>query len=214
MQDLRPCFEWLTIHDILNIVFFQDRSARSAFRNFFFDFVEMVTVISGIISLNYILAIDFKENLVKKDTPLKNVGRPSGRFMGLDIGEKTIGIAFSDELGYTAQPFDTLQRKNLSSDLAAIGKLVEEQNVSTIVIGLPKNMNGTLGRQARLVTAFSKKLEQAVKLPLLLWDERLSTVAANRVLLEADMSRVKRKKHVDKLAAAIILQGFLDSDKT
>ncbi len=148
---------------------------------------------------------------MEKDTPLKSIKQLPGRFMGLDIGEKTIGIAFSDELGYTAQPFDTIKRKNLSLDLEAIGKLIDNKNISTVVVGLPKNMNGTLGRQARLVTAFSKKLEQAVKVPLVFWDERLSSVAANRVLLQADVSRSKRKKHVDKLAAAIILQGFLDS---
>ena len=131
--------------------------------------------------------------------------------MGLDIGEKRIGIAVSDELHFTAQPFDTLARKNLASDLRSLSRIVEQNGIKAIVIGLPKNMNGTLGPQAQSVMDFSEKLKKTVDIPLIFWDERLSTVAADRVLLEADLSREKRKKYIDKVAATIILQGYLDS---
>ena len=132
--------------------------------------------------------------------------------MGLDVGEKTIGIALSDELGFTAQPYRTLKRKGEEEDLRAIGTLMDERGVSTVVVGLPKNMDGSIGRQARRVEAFAERIEAALRVPVVRWDERLSTVAAERVLIQADMSRAKRKKHVDKLAAAVILQGYLDSD--
>ena len=131
--------------------------------------------------------------------------------MGLDVGEKTIGIALSDELGFTAQPYRTLKRKGLEEDLRAIRTLLDERGVSTVVVGLPKNMDGSIGRQARKVAAFSERIEAALDVSVVHWDERLSTVAAERVLIQADMSRAKRKKHVDKLAAAVILQGYLDS---
>ena len=130
--------------------------------------------------------------------------------MGLDVGEKTLGVAIGDELGWTAQPYGTIRRGNLPQDLAALRRLVAEHRVSAIVVGLPKDMRGTLGRQARLVMAFADRIEAEVGVPVTLWDERLTTVAAERVLLEANLSRVKRKKQVDKIAAALILQGFLD----
>ncbi len=136
----------------------------------------------------------------------------SGRIMGLDVGEKTIGIALSDELGFTAQPYQTLKRKGEGEDLRAIRILLAEREISTVVVGLPKNMDGSIGRQARRVAAFAEKIETALDVPVVHWDERLSTVAAERVLIQADLSRAKRKKHVDKLAAAVILQGYLDSD--
>lgn len=135
----------------------------------------------------------------------------SGRVMGLDVGEKTIGIALSDELGLTAQPYQTLKRKGDEEDLRAIRGIVAEQGVSEVVVGLPRNMDGTIGRQARRVMAFAEKIEAALRLPVAHQDERLSTVAAQRVLLEADMSRAKRKKHVDKVAAVLILQCYLDA---
>ena len=136
----------------------------------------------------------------------------SGRIMGLDVGEKTIGIALSDELGFTAQPFQTLKRKGDGEDLRAIRTLLEERGISRVVVGLPKNMDGSIGRQARRVAAFAEKIEKALGVPVVHWDERLSTVAAERVLIQADLSRAKRKKHVDKLAATVILQGYLDLD--
>ena len=136
----------------------------------------------------------------------------SGRIMGLDVGEKTIGIALSDELGFTAQPYETLKRKGDDEDLRVLRTLLEEREISTVVVGLPKNMDGSIGRQARRVAAFAEKIETVLDVPVVHWDERLSTVAAERVLIQADLSRAKRKKHVDKLAAAVILQGYLDSD--
>lgn len=132
------------------------------------------------------------------------------RILGLDVGDKTIGIAVSDERGRIALGLTTLQRKSLRDDLQFLQRLVEEYQAGEIVIGLPKNMNGTIGRQGEKVQAFAEKVRAALALPLALWDERLSTVAAERTLLEANLSRKKRKQVVDKLAAVLILQGYLD----
>ena len=133
------------------------------------------------------------------------------RQMGLDVGEKTIGVAISDELGWTAQPLKTLRNKKRIQDLEKIKEIVEEYRISSIVVGLPLLMSGVEGSQARRVKAFASQLEKMVDVPVLFWDERFSTVAAERILIEADLSREKRKKQVDKIAAAIILQGYLDS---
>ena len=132
--------------------------------------------------------------------------------MGLDVGDKTIGIALSDELGLTAQPFKTLKRKGDAEALRAIRHIVDERGISAVIVGLPKNMDGTIGRQARRVMVFAERIEAKLDVPVIHWDERLSTVAAERILIQADVSRAKRKEHVDKLAAAVILQGYLDSD--
>ena len=134
--------------------------------------------------------------------------------MGLDVGEKTIGIALSDELGLTAQPYQTLKRQGEDQDLRAIRTILEERGIATVVVGLPMNMDGSTGRQARRVAAFAEKIEATLDVPVVYWDERLSTVAAERVLIQADVSRSKRKKLVDKLAASVILQGYLDSSPT
>ena len=120
----------------------------------------------------------------------------------------------SDELGFTAQPHETLKRRGDAEDLRVLRILLEEREISTVVVGLPKNMDGSIGRQARRVAAFAEKIETVLDVPVVHWDERLSTVAAERVLIQADLSRAKRKKNVDKLAAAVILQGYLDSDPT
>lgn len=133
-----------------------------------------------------------------------------GRTLGLDVGTRTIGVAVSDEMGWTAQGLSTLARKSLQADLEALRRLAREWDVERIVIGLPKNMNGTLGPQAQLVLAFAEAAKVALGLPVVTWDERLSTVAANRALLEADVSRKRRKAVVDTVAAALILQGYLD----
>ena len=132
------------------------------------------------------------------------------RLMGLDVGRKRIGISLSDQLGLTAQPHGTLERKGLRRDLQEIVNLVKEYEVSEIVVGMPVNMSGTLGPQARWVAAFIRELQEVVAVPVSSWDERLTTVAAQRLLTEADMTRTKRKKNVDKLAAALILQSYLD----
>jgi putative holliday junction resolvase len=132
------------------------------------------------------------------------------RILGLDIGSKRIGIAVSDELGFTAQGLQTLECKSPENDLRRIAQIVEEYGVSEIIVGVPYNMNGTEGPRAAHARSFMQRMSEAVAVPVREWDERLSTVAAERVLLEADMSRAKRRKVIDKVAAVIILQGYLD----
>jgi putative holliday junction resolvase len=132
------------------------------------------------------------------------------RILGLDIGSKRIGVAISDELGFTAQGIETLSCKNSEDDVAAIAELAEKYNVEAIVVGIPYNMDGSAGPQAEKVRAMIELINRRAKIAVHEWDERLSTVAAERVLLEADMSRSKRRKVIDKVAAVIILQGYLD----
>jgi putative holliday junction resolvase len=131
--------------------------------------------------------------------------------MGLDVGTRTVGIAVSDALGLTAQGVTTLRRQNLKTDLAALAALAQEHEVERLVIGLPLNMDGSEGPRAEASRAFGKMAEEKLGLPVEYWDERLTTVAAQRVLLEADLSRQKRKEVVDQVAASLILQGWLDS---
>ncbi|MHB1418134.1 MAG: Holliday junction resolvase RuvX [Bacillota bacterium] len=132
------------------------------------------------------------------------------RILALDIGDKRIGVAISDPFGWTAQPLETIIRKNLSLDIQRIQDLARKYEVTELLLGLPKNMNGTLGPQAIKVQELAKVLGRDLALPVAFWDERLSTVAAQRVLLEADTSRSKRKLVIDKMAAVLILQGYLD----
>ena len=133
------------------------------------------------------------------------------RIMGLDVGDRTIGVAVSDPLGFTAQGITTVRRKSIESDLEELKKICNEYQVDTFVVGLPKNMNGTLGPQGEKVQSFCEVLKEAIDIPIKMWDERLTTVAAHKAMLEADLSRAKRKKLVDKIAATYILQGYLDS---
>lgn len=133
------------------------------------------------------------------------------RIMGLDLGDKTIGVAISDAMKWTAQGLETIQRKQEKQDVHRLREIVSEHEVESIVLGLPVNMNGTMGPRSELVKNFAAVLEKQLKLPVYFWDERLSTVAAERTLLEADISRKKRKHVIDKLAAVIILQGYLDA---
>lgn len=133
------------------------------------------------------------------------------RILGLDIGDRTIGVAISDPLGFTAQGITTIRRKSEAYDLEEIKKICDEYEVDTIVSGLPKNMNGTLGPQSEKVLEFCDLIKEHVNIKIKMWDERLTTVAATRAMLEADLSRSKRKKIVDKIAATYILQGYLDS---
>lgn len=130
--------------------------------------------------------------------------------MGIDLGTKTIGIAISDELGWTAQGIETIKRTNAEKDLARIGQLIAEYNVSEIVVGYPKNMDGTIGERGQASERFAQLLKKRFQLPVQLWDERLTTVAAEKTLLDADISRKKRKRVIDKLAAVFILQSYLD----
>jgi putative Holliday junction resolvase len=135
------------------------------------------------------------------------------RIMGLDIGTHTIGVAISDELGITAQGLKTVKRRSLEEDFKEISTIIEHFEISKIVVGLPKNMDGTLGKQAEVVFQWIKDLKDQIQLPVVTWDERLSTVGASRVLLEADLSRRKRKKVIDKVAAVLILQGYLSQSR-
>lgn len=133
------------------------------------------------------------------------------KVLGLDIGEKRIGVAVSDELGYTAQGMQVLTRKGLDDDLAVLKELIETAEVSEVVVGLPRNMDGSVGEGAQKILSFANKIEESISVPVILWDERWTTSEATRVLLQADLSRKKRRKVVDKLAAVLILQGYLDS---
>ena len=131
------------------------------------------------------------------------------RILGLDLGQKTIGVAISDPLGFTAQGLTTIRRGSKEKDIEDLKKICDEYKVETIVIGLPKNMYGTIGPSGEIAMAFGKLLEE-FQIEIKFWDERLTTVAAHKAMLEADLSRNKRKKIVDKVASTYILQGYLD----
>lgn len=136
------------------------------------------------------------------------------RVMGLDFGSKTVGVAVSDPLGITAQGVEIIRRESenkLRRTLARIEALAEEYQVTSFVLGFPKNMNNTIGERAGKSLAFGEMLERRTGLPVVMWDERLTTVEANRTLMESGVRREKRKEYVDKLAAVYILQGYLDS---
>ena len=135
------------------------------------------------------------------------------RIMGLDFGAKTVGVAISDPLFITAQGIEIIRRKEenkLRRTFARIEELIEEYQVDEIVLGLPKNMNDTLGPRVEITLAFKDKLERRTGLPVHTWDERLTTVAADKAMIEAGIRRENRKEYVDKIAAVLILQGFLD----
>jgi putative holliday junction resolvase len=132
------------------------------------------------------------------------------RILGLDVGSKTIGVAISDPLGWTAQGITTIKRTKKDQDIEEIRKICKEYSVESIVVGLPKNMNGTIGDSGEKVLDFSEEIKETLELKVEMWDERLTTVAAHKAMLEADLSRGKRKKIVDKIAAIYILQGYLD----
>lgn len=132
------------------------------------------------------------------------------RYIGLDVGDRTIGVAVSDPLGYTAQGITTVRRKSLEKDFENLREIFSNYEISGIIVGLPKNMNGTIGPQAEKAMEFGRVLEEEFGHKVIFWDERLTTMAAHRAMLEADMSRKKRKGLVDKIAATYILQGYLD----
>ncbi|MFD0768123.1 Holliday junction resolvase RuvX [Bacillus sp. CGMCC 1.60114] len=135
------------------------------------------------------------------------------RILGLDVGTKTVGAAISDEMGWTAQGLETIKINEERGEFGfnRISELVKQYNVDKIVVGLPKNMNGTIGPRGEACQQFAEKLGELVQLEVVLWDERLSTMAAERLLISADVSRKKRKQVIDKMAAVVILQGYLDS---
>ena len=136
-----------------------------------------------------------------------------GRTMGIDLGDKRVGVAVSDELGLTAQAVTTLRRESMNGLIDAIRELVREKDVTRIVVGLPLNMNGTDGPRAGSTRAFAARIEGSLSIPCAVWDERLTTRAAERLLIEGEVSRKKRKEVVDQLAAQLILQGFLDAER-
>jgi putative Holliday junction resolvase len=133
------------------------------------------------------------------------------RIMGLDLGSKTIGVALSDPLTITAQVLTSIRRTTLEKDLEAIVGLVEEYQIQELIIGLPINMDGSRGGAVDKVETFIGQIKTRLSVRIIPWDERLSTVAAERILLEGDLSRAKRRKVIDRLSAAFILQGYLDS---
>lgn len=132
------------------------------------------------------------------------------RIMALDVGSRTIGIACSDALLMTAQGIETIRRTSLENDFKRLSELISEYEVHELVVGMPKNMNGTKGDRAEKTEEFVEKMKAVIDLPVTFWDERLSTVMAERQLIAADVSRKKRKGVIDKMAAVVILQGYLD----
>lgn len=132
------------------------------------------------------------------------------RIMALDVGSKRIGVALSDPLKITAQGLQTFQRTTMEEDIKGLWQLIDEHEVSQLVVGLPKNMDGSIGFKAEEVQQFIADLTAERKIEVIWIDERLTTVSAERVLLEADVSRAKRKKVIDKMAAVVILQSYLD----
>lgn len=137
------------------------------------------------------------------------------RIMGLDYGSKTIGVAISDSLGLTAQPFETIERNKenkLRRSLAKIAKIVEEKNIKKIVVGLPVNMNGKSGKRVSLTLEFVEKLKQRVDVPIIMQDERLTTVEADEILDESGVKKENRKQFIDMVAAGIILREYMEKE--
>ncbi|UWQ38798.1 Holliday junction resolvase RuvX [Leisingera aquaemixtae] len=135
---------------------------------------------------------------------------PMSALMGLDLGTKTIGVAVSDRIGAVATPLETVKRKKFSADAARLLEIIRARDISGILLGLPRNMDGTEGPRCQSTRAFARNLMQLTDLPISFWDERLSTVAAEKALLEADTTRKRRAEVIDHVAASYILQGALD----
>lgn len=135
---------------------------------------------------------------------------PAGKLLGLDLGTKTIGVAISDGVRYSATPLETIKRQKFTADAQRITELIAENHAVGIVLGLPLNMDGSEGPRAQSTRAFARNLSQRVAIPIAFWDERLSTSAVTRMMIEADVRRDKRTLVVDKLAASYILQGALE----
>lgn len=137
------------------------------------------------------------------------------RALGLDVGTKTIGVAVSDALGWTAQGIETVKinEERQMFGLDRLKEIIDSYEIDKVIVGLPKNMNGSIGERGEACQRFAKLIEEEFNLPVILWDERLSTMAAERFLISADVSRKKRKQVIDKMAAVVILQNYLDSIK-
>ncbi|KFC72440.1 putative Holliday junction resolvase [Devosia sp. LC5] len=141
--------------------------------------------------------------------PLESIP-PSGRIMGLDLGTKTIGVAVSDGMRYSATPLETIKRTKFTQDAIRLEELIAQNNIAAIILGLPLNMDGSEGPRVQSTRAFARSLAQRISLPIAFWDERLSTSAVTRMMIDADLRRDRRAEIVDKLAASYILQGALD----
>jgi putative Holliday junction resolvase len=135
------------------------------------------------------------------------------RILALDVGTKTIGVAVSDELGIAAHGVTTIKRTELKHDIEAIGKVIDQYNPSEILVGVPYNLDGTVGKRGQDILEFAEKIKKTFSLPVEFWDESFSTVDAEKILLEADLSRKKRKKVIDKMAAVFILEGYLEKKR-
>ncbi len=147
---------------------------------------------------------------VRNLADLKSGRTGGGSLMGLDLGDKTIGMALADTSNIVATPMDTIRRSKFKHDAAALKALIEEYEVTALIVGLPVNMDGSEGPRCQSVRQFADNLLHTIDIDIAFWDERLSTAAVTRTLIEADMSRAKRARVVDKMAAAYILQGALD----
>lgn len=141
--------------------------------------------------------------------PLESIP-PTGRIMGLDLGTKTIGVAVSDGMRYSASPLETIKRTKFTQDAIRLEELIAQNNIAAIILGLPLNMDGSEGPRVQSTRAFARSLAQRISLPIAFWDERLSTSAVTRMMIDADLRRDRRAEIVDKLAASYILQGALD----
>jgi putative Holliday junction resolvase len=151
--------------------------------------------------------VNIINNIINKE---RKSERPTSRVMGLDVGARRIGIAVSDPLGITAQGLETLQRRNKRTDLAALERVIREYAVREIVVGLPLRMSGAEGTQSDKMQLFAEDLRKRFRLPVHLWDERLTSAEANRLLRETEISIEKRAKAVDRMAAILILQGWME----
>lgn len=149
--------------------------------------------------------------MIADDIEAFHAALPAHRaLMGLDLGDKTIGVAISDSLWSVATPLETIRRKKFGVDAAALLQIAEARNVGGLLLGLPRNMDGSEGPRCQSTRAFARNLERLTDLPIGFWDERLSTVAAEKALLEADTTRKRRAEVIDHVAASYILQGVLD----
>ena len=144
-------------------------------------------------------------------TDNRSAGTAEVRILALDVGKKRIGLAVSDPLGFTAQGLGVLERRDWDRDLARLVDIAHPYRVQEILVGIPRHMDGRLGEQAEANLALAQALGEALEARVVTWDERLTTVEAERVLIQADLSRKKRRRVVDQVAASIILQGYLDS---
>lgn len=133
------------------------------------------------------------------------------RILGLDVGDKYIGVAVSDLLQITAQGLKTIERVGKNKDIEAIGKIIDDYDVKKIVVGLPKNMNGSLGPQSEKYMKFGERIKDKLNIDVIYVDERMTTISAERILIQGNVRRENRKKHIDKIAASFILQAYLDS---